>query len=110
MVRYIPWKRKSDAIDLTGSDGNGEDSRPLKLGRVASPSGPSNASNGQRLGHYTEFIPLSQFSQSAADEDDAQAVDLIQGSQDLDDATFNDYALYGMPNLMNIMTCVLGGT
>lgn len=51
----------------------------------------------QRLGQNTQFVPLSQLSQiSGADEDDAQAADLIQGSQDFDDASFNDYVLYGM--------------
>lgn len=108
MARDLPWKRKSDAIDLTHSDESGGDSRPPKLSRVASSSGLSNISNGQRFGQDTEFIPLSQLSQSAADEDDAQAADLIQGSQDLDDASFNNYALYGMSNLMNIIKYLLG--
>ena len=47
-----------------------------------------------------QFVPLSQSSQSLGqEEDDAQAADLIQGSQDMDDSSYNTYTLYGLyPN------------
>jgi SWI/SNF-related matrix-associated actin-dependent regulator of chromatin subfamily A3 len=93
-----PAKRKSDAVDLTSED------YPSKAGRVASSNGHSDASNGQRFGQDVQFIPLSQIAQlipstggqpTGGDEDDAQAADLIQGSQDIDDSPLNDVTLYG---------------
>ena len=47
-------------------------------------------------------MPLSQSSQSLGqEEDDAQAADLIQGSQDMDNAS--TYTLYGMyPNRIHL--------
>lgn len=85
-----PGKRKSDVVDLTGGDA---DVHHPKVGRIAS----SKASNGQRFGQDTEFIPFSELYQPAlTDEDDTQAADLIQGSQDFDDTSLNDYTLYGI--------------
>lgn len=101
-------KRKSDTVDLTGDYGEQTRPHPPKTGRVASSSNQSGTGNGQRFGQETEFVPLSQLSQSGADEDDAQAADLIQGSQDVDDASFNDYALYGMSSLYRCWV-VFGG-
>ncbi|GKZ18628.1 hypothetical protein AbraIFM66951_007648 [Aspergillus brasiliensis] len=50
--------------------------------------------NGQRFGQDTTFVPLSQSDDGGEDEDDAQATDLIQGSQDAgDDAS--TYIHYG---------------
>ncbi|RMJ28381.1 SNF2 family helicase [Aspergillus sp. HF37] len=92
-----PGKRKSDAVDLTGDD------QPSKAGRVVSSNGHSDASNGQRFGQDVQFIPLSQIHQpipstgsqpTGGDEDDAQAADLVQGSQDIDDSSLNDVTLY----------------
>ena len=79
--------------------------RPFQNTGLIPPRQPSEVSGvdglrqnpGQRFGQNTEFFPLSQLPQiSGTDEDDAQAADLIQGSQDFDDASFNDYVLYGM--------------
>ena len=85
-----PGKRKFDAVDLTGGDA---DIHTPKAGRIVS----SNASTGQRFGQDTEFIPFSELYQpTLTDEDDTQAADLIQGSQDFDDTSLNDYTLYGI--------------
>ena len=87
-------KRKADVVDLTGSDQ--EDARrPSKIGRGAQADLRGNASNGRRFGENAAFIPLTQASQvSRFEEDDAGAIDLVQGSQDFDDAAY-DYELYG---------------
>ncbi|KAL1968966.1 hypothetical protein VTN77DRAFT_800 [Rasamsonia byssochlamydoides] len=87
-------KRKADVVDLTLSDR--EDSpRPSKIGRDDRTNPRLNVSNGLRFGEDAAFIPLSQASQlSRLDEDDAGAIDLVQGSQDFDDAAYNNYELY----------------
>lgn len=104
-----PAKRKSDAVDLTG------EGHPSKAGRVASSTGHSDASKGQRFGQDVQFIPLSQVAQpipstggqpTGGDEDDAQATDLVQGSQDINDSSLNDVTLYGMSILCSPIKCI----
>lgn len=88
-------KRKADVVDLTASDQE-DPRRPRKIGRGDQTNAHLNVSNGQRFGEDAVFIPLSQASQiSLLDEDDAGAIDLIQGSQDFDDAAYSNYELYG---------------
>ncbi|KKA21876.1 hypothetical protein T310_4040 [Rasamsonia emersonii CBS 393.64] len=87
-------KRKADVVDLTASDQE-DPRRPRKIGRGDQTNAHLNVSNGQRFGEDAVFIPLSQASQiSLLDEDDAGAIDLIQGSQDFDDAAYSNYELY----------------
>ncbi|KAF7616635.1 SNF2 family helicase [Aspergillus flavus] len=88
-------KRQVDQIDLTQSDDENPQSTP-KTPRVT---------RGQRLGEDTLFAPLSQSSQLAADdeEDDAQAADVIPGSQAADDPAAGSSMLYG-----NVNTKIVG--
>lgn len=89
------WKRKADpanAVDLTGDGLESETlSRPAKVSRIAPPGHTQNTSSEQRFGEDATFVPLSQA--SAIDGDDAEAEDLIQGSQDYDVSI--SYILYG---------------
>ena len=87
MARF-PAKRGIEQVDPTADL---EDDRGSKASRITS---------GQRFGEDTQFVPLSQPSQSFGQEEgDAQAADLIQGSQDMDDSSYNTYTLYGLyPN------------
>lgn len=95
-----PSKRKVDTIDLTENDHDESFAhRPSKTSRmdVDVPNTQLNISSGQRFGESALFIPLSQASQvSGFDEDDAGATALVQNSQDLDDASYEEYKLYGM--------------
>ncbi|GJP90012.1 hypothetical protein CBS115989_17 [Aspergillus niger] len=77
-----PGKRGFEQVDLTTDEAtNNTRHHPT----------PRTTINGQRFGQDTTFVPLSQ---SGEDEDDAQATDLIQGSQDAgDDAS--TYIHYG---------------
>ncbi|PYH99485.1 hypothetical protein BO71DRAFT_369134 [Aspergillus ellipticus CBS 707.79] len=92
---FTPRKRP---IDLTTNDNdNSPGSRPAlpsKSPRISS----SSASRGQRFGQDTAFVPLSQASQVYAggdDEDDAQAADVVQGSQEANDPSDGSYMHYG---------------
>ncbi|PYI09985.1 hypothetical protein BO78DRAFT_435423 [Aspergillus sclerotiicarbonarius CBS 121057] len=84
-----PAKRRIEQVDLTG---DGDEASPRTL-----PSKSPRTGNGQRFGQDTTFVPLSQSSQvyGGDDEDDAQAADLIQGSQDVDDSSIGTYIHYG---------------
>ncbi|KAA8647616.1 hypothetical protein EYZ11_003227 [Aspergillus tanneri] len=86
-------KRNIDQVDLTLSDDEHVDP-----GRT--PKYPRASSHGRRLGESTVFVPLSQSSQAytADDEDDAQAADLVQGTQGADDALAGNSMLYGELN------------
>jgi SWI/SNF-related matrix-associated actin-dependent regulator of chromatin subfamily A3 len=56
-----------------------------------------DTSSGQRFGESVDFIPLNQLSQVAgADEDDEAALDVIQGSQEVDATSLTSSILYGM--------------
>ncbi|KAJ5165354.1 Zinc finger RING-type [Penicillium coprophilum] len=60
------------------------------------PLDPDN-SLGQRVGNSVDFIPLNQLSQVAgADEDDEEALDVIQGSQEVDETSLTTSILYGI--------------
>lgn len=89
------WKRKADpanAVDLTGDGLDSETlSRPAKVGRIAPPDHIQNTSSGEHFGEDATFVSLSQA--SAIDGDDAEAEDLIQGSQDYEVSI--SYILYG---------------
>lgn len=89
-------KRKSNVVDLTNDDSNG-DARASKASRTASPSqNPQSVSTGQRFGESADFIPLNLLSQvSSADDEDAQAADLVQGGHDGDESSFANSILYG---------------
>lgn len=89
-------KRDIEHVDLTASD---DAHTPAQKANRAE---GQPAFNGQRLGEGTQFVPLSQSSQSfGQEEDDEQAADLIQGSQDVDDSVYSTYMLYGMPRHKN---------
>ena len=88
-----PRKRKAGAVDTTVSH---NDARPAKVGRDTSNIDHDEISTGQRFGEDTEFLPLNQLSQVVgADEDDAQATDVIQGSQEEDGSSLSSNILYG---------------
>lgn len=90
-----PGKRDIQQVDFTaGEDVYGCDQKARRIC-----DGQSASSNGKRFGEDTQFVPLSQSSQSLEQEDDAQAGYLVQGSQDIDDSSYSTYMLYGMyPN------------
>ncbi|GES66884.1 SNF2 family helicase [Aspergillus terreus] len=92
-------KRPIERVDLTQSDGE-QDERP------SLPKTPRIGSSGQRFGEATTFVPLSQSSQaySAIDDDeDAQAVDVVQGTQGEDDSSPVSTILFG-----NLHTKIVG--
>ena len=81
---------EADVINPNGS--SGFDPRPAKATRIGSPVTDENVSSGQRFGEAVSFLPLSSQA-SVFEEDDAEAEDLIQGSQGYD--TSADYIFYG---------------
>jgi SWI/SNF-related matrix-associated actin-dependent regulator of chromatin subfamily A3 len=87
-------KRNIDQVDLTVDD---RDTSPQRK-RATRPGSNTTATTvtpGQRFGESTEFVPLSQSSQAIIldGEDDAEAEDLIQGSQD--DSSYVSFMHYG---------------
>ncbi|KAE8354317.1 SNF2 family N-terminal domain-containing protein [Aspergillus coremiiformis] len=88
-------KRSIELVDLTQSEDENRHPTP-KTPRV---------SRGQRLGEDSLYVPLSQSSQIFAgeDEDDAQAADLVPGSQAADDPASGNYMPYG-----NVQTKIVG--
>lgn len=104
-------KRKSDVSSAEDQSG-----RAPKFTRVAPTLNAEKASSGQRFGETVDYIPLSQdtssgqrFGESAdfmplnqlsqvvgADEEDEEALDVIQGSQEVDEASLTTSILYGM--------------
>lgn len=84
-----PRKRKSDVFDLTEDN----EARAAKVNRPAPYLDPQNVSNGERFGQSAEFIPLTQV--PGADEDDAQATELVEGTQDVDESSLSTTMLYG---------------
>ncbi|CAG8900036.1 unnamed protein product [Penicillium egyptiacum] len=56
-----------------------------------------DTSPGQRFGESADFIPLNQLSQVfGADEEDEEALNVIQGSQEVDEASLTSSILYGI--------------
>ncbi|KAJ5836819.1 Zinc finger RING-type [Penicillium robsamsonii] len=52
---------------------------------------------GQRVGASVDFMPLNQLSQVVgADEDDEEALNVIQGSQEVDETSLTSSILYGI--------------
>lgn len=84
-----PRKRKSDVFDLTEDN----EARAAKVNRPTPYLDPQNVSNGERFGQSAEFIPLTQV--PGADEDDAQATELVEGTQDVDESSLSTTMLYG---------------
>ncbi|CAI7566670.1 unnamed protein product [Penicillium palitans] len=104
-------KRKSDVSSAEDQSG-----RAPKFTRVAPTLNAEKASSGQRFGETVDYIPLSQdtssgrrFGESAdsmplnqlsqvvgADEEDEEALDVIQGSQEVDEASLTTSILYGI--------------
>lgn len=91
MTQY-PRKRKSDLVDLTQD----EDVHASKAIRTTSNGHLGSIARSERLGENAEFLPLNQLSQVAgADEEDAEAAELVQGSQDVDESSLSTNILYG---------------
>ncbi|KAJ6110073.1 hypothetical protein N7486_002308 [Penicillium sp. IBT 16267x] len=90
-----PRKRKSDVVDFT------DEPRAAKVNRPTPYSEPQTISNGERFGESAEFLPLTQV--AGADEDDAQATELIEGTQDVDESSLSTTMLYG-----NLETKIVG--
>ncbi|KAF4763315.1 hypothetical protein HAV15_000818 [Penicillium sp. str.  len=104
-------KRKSDVSSIED-----QSSRAPKFTRIAPTSNAENASSGQRFGETADYIPLNQdtssgerFGESAdfiplnqlsqvvgADEEDEEALDVIQGSQEVNEASLTTSILYGI--------------
>ncbi|PKX96855.1 putative SNF2 family helicase [Aspergillus novofumigatus IBT 16806] len=87
-------KRNIDQVDLTVDD---RDTTPQRKRATRPSSNPTatTTTTGQRFGESTEFVPLSQSSQAIIldGEDDAEAEDLVQGSQD--DSSYVSFMHYG---------------
>ncbi|KAJ5287188.1 hypothetical protein N7478_002874 [Penicillium angulare] len=90
MTQY-PKKRKSDidTVDLKGDDAG----RPSKANRTTPYLDPQNVSTGQRFGESADYIPLTQV--TGADEDDAEAEELVQGTQGADESSMSSNMHYG---------------
>lgn len=85
-------KRKSDVSSIEDQSG-----RAPKFTRIAPTLSAENPSSGQRFGETADFIPLNQLSQVVgADEEDEEALDVIQGSQEVDETSLTTSILYGM--------------
>lgn len=104
-------KRKSDVSSTEDYSGHAP-----KFTRLAQDLNAENASSGQRFGATVDYIPLNQdtnsgqrFGESAdfiplnqlsqvvgADEEDEEALDVIQGSQEVDETSLTTSILYGM--------------
>lgn len=89
-MTQLQKKRKSDVdtVDLT-DDG----ARAAKTSRTTDYLGPQNVNTGQRFGETADYIPLTQV--AGADEDDAEATELVQGTQDVDDSSLSTNMHYG---------------
>ncbi|KAJ5958320.1 Zinc finger RING-type [Penicillium vulpinum] len=71
--------------------------RAPKASRTAPSLNTEKSSPGQRFGESADFIPLNQLSQVVgADEDDEEALDVIQGSQEVDETSLTSSILYGI--------------
>ncbi|KGO66055.1 Zinc finger, RING-type [Penicillium italicum] len=56
-----------------------------------------HTSSGQRFGESADFIPLNQLTQVVgADEEDEEALDVIQDSQEVDETSLTSSILYGI--------------
>ncbi|KAJ5099789.1 hypothetical protein N7532_006790 [Penicillium argentinense] len=89
-------KRKANAGPLTVDGLEESANRASKTSRTAETTTPSNASLGQRFGETTEYIPLNQLPQVVgAEEEDAEATEVAQGSEDADDAATSNFVHYG---------------
>ena len=102
-VRENNGKRKADAFEadafenaqvvkLTGSEEYGP---PAKASRVEQPTSAEGGISGERFGESITYLPL------APEEDDAEAEDLIQGSQE--DSVPTDYIHYGSLNILSLL-------
>jgi SWI/SNF-related matrix-associated actin-dependent regulator of chromatin subfamily A3 len=109
-------KRKSD-VASTGDDLYAQYGRAPKFTRADPTLNTDKASSGQRFGETVDYIPLDQdtspgqrFGESAdfiplnqlsqvfgADEEDEEALNVIQGSQEVDETSLTSSILYGMP-------------
>lgn len=88
-------KRGADVAGLTVAGLEGPD-HVSKASRTTAPSNLPNSSAGQRFGETVDYIPLTQV--LGADEEDAAATEVVQGSQDSDDAATSNFIFYGMSN------------
>jgi SWI/SNF-related matrix-associated actin-dependent regulator of chromatin subfamily A3 len=95
-------KRNIDQVELTADNG-GNTPQAKKATRPRSNTTAPTTIPGQRFGESTEFVPFSQSSQAIIldGEDDAEAEDLIQGSQD--DSSIISFIHYG-----NLRTKIVG--
>lgn len=93
-------KRKADAAGLGAISQNSLAARLTKMIRSGVPDLPGaeaspTKTTWQRFGENAQYMPLSQV--AGADEDDAQAEVLVQGSQGADESSVSSAILYGMP-------------
>lgn len=97
-----PGKRNADEANLGGAVSHYESNMASRLTKMirsgvtdlpAAPAEP-NLTTWQRFGQNTQYMPLSQV--AGADEDDAQAEDVVQGSQDADESSVSSAMLYGL--------------
>ncbi|KAJ5182740.1 Zinc finger RING-type [Penicillium capsulatum] len=86
-----PQKRKSNVLDLVEHD-----NQAAKTSRAVDSLSPPSFSTGQRFGENVDFIPLNQLSQvPGADEEDAEATEILESSQDADEASLEANIRYG---------------
>lgn len=90
MPRQIS-KRTAEAAGLTVAGLEEGSDRVSKSSRNNSPAKPSDSSAGKESNLPSDYIPLTQV--AGADEEDAAAEEVVQGSQD-DTATSN-FEIYG---------------
>lgn len=87
-------KRKANIASTEDSSENQSERAP-KVSRTA--LSPEGTGSGQRFGESADFIPLNQLSQVVdADEEDDEALSLIQGSQETNESSLTNSILYGM--------------
>lgn len=81
-------------FDLTADDAS---TRASKTSRTESSLDPQTVSTDQRFGEPADFIPLNQLSQvDGADDEDAQAAEVVQGTQESGENSMVNSTLYGM--------------
>lgn len=95
-----PRKRKSNVLGWVDCD----EDRALKTSRTTGSLSPQSFSTGQRFGESVDFIPLNELSQvPGADEEDAEATEIVENSQDADESSLASNFLYGSSHCISLL-------
>lgn len=102
MTNY-PRKRQSNVLGLIEQD---EGPAPKTSRTAESFSLPvfNSFSTGRRFGERVDFMPLSQVPH--ADEEDADAAEIIDNSQDADESSLATSILYGASYFLLLLVTV----